>query len=758
MPNSPISGLTFIGGSISASLSLTILSDTSVNPIVSYKATIGQLVPVIFPLLGTGSPSSSNFLRGDGTWSVPIGTVTSFSAGNLSPLFTTSVATSTSTPALSFSLTNQNANVVLVGPSTGSAAAPTFRALVAADLPGGAYPISSVSGTANQITAATVSGAVTLSLPTSILNVNNRTSAAGSALTLSTGTSGVALTIASATNAATFANSITTGFGIQSSTAYFTNQVGIGTTVNSEYALAISGAISAVGALAVGVYNFPALTATAVNQNLIGTWNIPTINTGSSSYTGLTYYGIDAGVATASGNGTIANAYQIYVNEGLVTGGGVTVTNSYGVFQAGANLNYFNGPIQINNQFTVNTTSLLTGSTTIGGGGTSGANITFSGTTAAAPVGSFGISATSGLQIVGYGGSTYDFNITNSSGNSVIRNAHATQNLEVVGGLTVDGVSQLTGFTGIGEASASNITLSIGGAPAGNGACGVQENSNFVTNGNNQGGFGLYVAGALTMAANTGTGFNSIYVATPSIISGTLANGYMLQLAAPAAGMTGGFLNAGTSTLQGNLTLGTASGGQIVSTVSAGTNSVYELLQNTGNSLYFGLNSSAGSPFVGGSYASLIATGGAFTIITNQASSAAVAVTFDASQGATFTAKVVSTSPTAGVGYATGAGGTVVQATSKSTAFTLSKVTGQITFATGSLAGDTSVSATWTNTAMVATDVVVFTHLSGGTIGAYSFNCSAGAGSGSITVHNNTPGALNEQPVVQYTITRGATS
>lgn len=63
------------------------------------------------------------------------GTVTGFSAGNLSPLFTTSVATSTTTPALSFSLSNASANTVLAGPTTGSAAAPTFRALVAADVP-----------------------------------------------------------------------------------------------------------------------------------------------------------------------------------------------------------------------------------------------------------------------------------------------------------------------------------------------------------------------------------------------------------------------------------------------------------------------------------------------------------------------------------------------------------------------------------------------------------------------------------------------
>ena len=63
------------------------------------------------------------------------GTVSSFSAGNLSPLFTTSVATATTTPALTFSLTSQSANVLFAGPTSGGAAAPTFRALVAADIP-----------------------------------------------------------------------------------------------------------------------------------------------------------------------------------------------------------------------------------------------------------------------------------------------------------------------------------------------------------------------------------------------------------------------------------------------------------------------------------------------------------------------------------------------------------------------------------------------------------------------------------------------
>ncbi len=53
------------------------------------------------------------------------GTVSSFSSGNLSPLFTTSVATATTTPALSFSLSSAGANTYL-GNATGSSGAPSY--------------------------------------------------------------------------------------------------------------------------------------------------------------------------------------------------------------------------------------------------------------------------------------------------------------------------------------------------------------------------------------------------------------------------------------------------------------------------------------------------------------------------------------------------------------------------------------------------------------------------------------------------------
>jgi len=100
------------------------------------------------------------------------GTVTTFSAGNLSELFTTSVSNPTVNPALSFTAATKAANLIFAGPSTGSAAAPTFRSLVAADLPtvpptkgglglttlGGANTLVKVNAGASAYEATTIAG------------------------------------------------------------------------------------------------------------------------------------------------------------------------------------------------------------------------------------------------------------------------------------------------------------------------------------------------------------------------------------------------------------------------------------------------------------------------------------------------------------------------------------------------------------------------------------------------------------------------
>ena len=114
---------------------------------------------------------------------------------------------------------------------------------------------------------------------------------------------------------------------------------------------------------------------------------------------------------------------------------------------------------------------------------------------------------------------------------------------------------------------------------------------------------------------------------------------------------------------------------------------------------------------------------------------------------------------TTGLGFYTGAGGLVTQASTKATAFTLNTMCGQITTAADGLAHSTTVSATWTNSKIAATDVVIINHKSGGTIGAYVFNVSCGAGTATLYITNNqTSGTLSDAIVLSFVVIKGVTS
>jgi hypothetical protein len=114
---------------------------------------------------------------------------------------------------------------------------------------------------------------------------------------------------------------------------------------------------------------------------------------------------------------------------------------------------------------------------------------------------------------------------------------------------------------------------------------------------------------------------------------------------------------------------------------------------------------------------------------------------------------------TTGLGFYTGAGGTVTQATSKSTPFTLEKMCGQITTSNASLSGNTAVSATWTNSKIAATDVVIINHKSGGTLGSYTFNVACLAGTATLTIRNiEHTGSLSEALVLNFVVIKGVTS
>lgn len=119
----------FIGTNASRQLSgLTATQATALLNI--FTSSLNGLVPA-------SGGGTSNFLRADGTWVTPAGAGTVSSVGLLLPtsVFTISGSPVTSSGTLTGAFATQTANTLFAGPGSGSAATPTFRALVAADLP-----------------------------------------------------------------------------------------------------------------------------------------------------------------------------------------------------------------------------------------------------------------------------------------------------------------------------------------------------------------------------------------------------------------------------------------------------------------------------------------------------------------------------------------------------------------------------------------------------------------------------------------------
>ena len=103
------------------------------------------------------------------------------------------------------------------------------------------------------------------------------------------------------------------------------------------------------------------------------------------------------------------------------------------------------------------------------------------------------------------------------------------------------------------------------------------------------------------------------------------------------------------------------------------------------------------------------------------------------------TAGLSCTSPTgSGIGYGTGAGGAVTQATNRTTGVTLSKLTGTITTNATSLAAGAAATFTVTNTTVAIGDTIILSVQSGPTTVQTNIRVSTvAAGSFNITVENN---------------------
>ena len=100
-----------------------------------------------------------------------------------------------------------------------------------------------------------------------------------------------------------------------------------------------------------------------------------------------------------------------------------------------------------------------------------------------------------------------------------------------------------------------------------------------------------------------------------------------------------------------------------------------------------------------------------------------------------------------------GPGGSVTQATSKSTGVELNRPSGQITLNNASLAATTSVSFTLTNSVIDADDHVSICISSGATTNSYVVGVDAvAAGSCRVHLRNLTAGALGEALVLNFAV------
>ncbi len=197
----------------------------------------------------------------------------------------------------------------------------------------------------------------------------------------------------------------------------------------------------------------------------------------------------------------------------------------------------------------------------------------------------------------------------------------------------------------------------------------------------------------------------------------------------------------------GNVGIGTTSPSEKLRVTSTGTNEIRSH------------SSSSGDARVG-----FWAEGAAYNYIQTVRSSGALSSfadlqTFNNSSGTEraridSSGNVLVTNP-AGLGYGTGSGGTVTQATSRTTGVTLSKPTGAITMfsAAGSVVAATF---TVTNTLVAATDTIILNQKSGTNLYVLLVTAVA-AGSFNITFYT-TGGVATDAPVINFALIKGATS
>jgi hypothetical protein len=131
------------------------------------------------------------------------------------------------------------------------------------------------------------------------------------------------------------------------------------------------------------------------------------------------------------------------------------------------------------------------------------------------------------------------------------------------------------------------------------------------------------------------------------------------------------------------------------------------------------------------------------------------AVKLDVIGAITSTAQITSSSPTLGVGYSTGAGGTVIQGTSRTTPVTIDKICGSITMF-NALGSTTAATFTVNNSTVTIDDTIIVNQRSGTNF--YDLLVTAVANGSFNITFRTTGGTVADAPVINFTVINSVTS
>ena len=325
---------------------VTIWSSDTLQLVTDRGATTNQALSITNSTISANTNSSQALLVSGGIGAQAVYASQLFDSGNrvvtnVAATGGTGLTVTTTTNGTSVSFALANTGVTSLAAGTAIAVSGSTGAITVANM-----GVTSLTGTANQITVSASTGSVTLSLPsgitTSVVTATTTLFATGSAI---------------ATGASTGALQVTGGASVNAN-------IYVGTTATVAGTLFRNGAISAVGWLANGI-GIVASTSTFTDTSLTGAQGLVAVNA------------LGRPTIAASNTPTYSDAATLYIADAPAAGSGATISSPWSLYVASGN-------VKINTGTASNATNagalVVTGGVGIGGNLNVGGSATFAST------------------------------------------------------------------------------------------------------------------------------------------------------------------------------------------------------------------------------------------------------------------------------------------------------------------------------------------------------------------------------------------